>query len=364
VYPAFESSLEKREMAKTAAKISLHNKSDTDGGIALKPRGGGGGNKQALTTAATHAPAPMDLDTPAPKVGFLDGLKSAVGLGGGGSNGHVLIEKKSSLQPINQDDIDTEPDTRGEEEEEDDSTVEEARGQKPAASPAKKKAAAPVVAAAEPVAMDTSSPVAEEEKPQAGAAKEEKKKKPKKASTKGKSKSKKKTADTAAPAAASSEEPEKKAAGRDKPKGGKGLGKDNKLPAPKRHGKKGQPKKANIDAVLCGRALRGLARRGNVRRMSIGSVAEMKIQLKSFLELIARDAVLITSHAKRVTVTPDDVAYALKRNNLTLWGGGIKDAKRKPAKEGGDAVAAKKDAHATESITTTVVASADKAVHA
>jgi histone H3/H4 len=358
VYPAFESSLEKREMAKTAAKISLHNKSDTDGGIALKPRGGGGGNKQALTTAA-----PMDLDTPAPKVGFLDGLKSAVGLGGGGSNGHVLIEKKSSLQPINQDDIDTEPDTRGEEEEEDDSTVEEARGQKPAASPAKKKAAAPVVAAAEPVAMDTSSPVAEEEKPQAGAAKEEKKKKPKKASTKGKSKSKKK----ASAAATASEEPEKKAvvaAGRDKPKGGKGLGKDNKLPAPKRHGKKGQPKKANIDAVLCGRALRGLARRGNVRRMSIGSVAEMKIQLKSFLELIARDAVLITSHAKRVTVTPDDVAYALKRNNLTLWGGGIKDAKRKPAKEGGDAVAAKKDAHATESITTTVVASADKAVHA
>ena len=332
-------------MAKTAAKISLHNKSDTDGGIALKPRGGGG-NKQALTAAATHAPAPMDLDTPAPKVGFLDGLKSAVGLGG--SNGHVLIEKKSSLQPINQDDIDTEPDIR--EEEEDDSTVEEARGQqqqkKPAASPAKKKAVA-----AEPVAMDTSSPVAEEEKekPQAGQEVEKKKKKPKKASTKGKSKSKKKAA-----------------AGQDKPKGGKGLGKDNKLPAPKRHGKKGQPKKANIDSVLCGKGLKGLARRGNVRRMSVGSVDEIKVQLKNFLKLITRDVVQITSHAKRVTVTPEDVVYALQRNGVPLWGGGIKDAKRK-GKEGGDAVAAKKEAHAAESTattTTTVAASADKAVHA
>jgi histone H4 len=337
-------------MAKTAAKISLHNKSDTDGGIALKPRG----NKQALTAAA----APMDLDTPAPKVGFLDGLKSvAVGLvGGGSSNGHVLIEKKSSLQPINQDDIDTEPDTR-EEEEEDDSTVEEARGQqKPAASPAKKpKAVAPV---AEPavVAMDTSSPVAEEEKPQA--AKEEKKKKPKKASTKGKSKSKKKEA-----AATASDEPEK-AAGRDKPKGGKGLGKDNKLPAPKRHGKK--PKRPNIDSVLCGKALKGLARRGGVRRMRIGSTAEMKVQLKKFLGLIIPQVVEITSHAKRVTVTPEDVAYALKRSGFELWGGGIKDAKRKPKEGGGDAVAAKKEAHAAAAASepTTATASADKAVHA
>jgi histone H4 len=336
-------------MAKTAAKISLHNKSDTDGGIALKPRG----NKQALTAAA----APMDLDTPAPKVGFLDGLKSvAVGLvGGGSSNGHVLIEKKSSLQPINQDDIDTEPDTR-EEEEEDDSTVEEARGQqKPAASPAKKpKAVAPV---AEPavVAMDTSSPV-EEEKPQA--AKEEKKKKPKKASTKGKSKSKKKEA-----AATASDEPEK-AAGRDKPKGGKGLGKDNKLPAPKRHGKK--PKRPNIDSVLCGKALKGLARRGGVRRMRIGSTAEMKVQLKKFLGLIIPQVVEITSHAKRVTVTPEDVAYALKRSGFELWGGGIKDAKRKPKEGGGDAVAAKKEAHAAAAASepTTATASADKAVHA
>ncbi len=344
-------------MAKTAAKISLHNKSDTDGGIALKPRGGG--TKQALTAAASHAPAPMDLDTPAPKVGFLDGLKSvAVGLvGGGSSNGHVLIEKKSSLQPINQDDIDTEPDTR-EEEEEDDSTVEEARGQqKPAASPAKKKAVAPSEPAV--VAMDTSSPVAEEEKPQA--AKEEKKKKPKKASTKGKSKSKKKEA-----TATASDEPEKAAAaaGRDKPKGGKGLGKDNKQPAPKRHGKK--PKRPNIDSVLCGKALRGLARRGNVRRMSIGSVDDMKIRLKSFLELITRDVVQITSHAKRVTVTPEDVAYALQRNGVPLWGGGIKDAKRKPKEGGGDAVAAKKEAHAAAAASepTTATASADKAVHA
>jgi len=44
--------------------------------------------------------------------------------------------------------------------------------------------------------------------------------------------------------------------------------------------------------------------------------------LKVFLEIVIRDAVTYTEHAKRKTVTSMDVVYALKHQGRTLYGYG------------------------------------------
>ena len=49
---------------------------------------------------------------------------------------------------------------------------------------------------------------------------------------------------------------------------------------------------------------------------------ETRVGLKAFLVNIIRDAVTYTEHAKRKTVTPMDVVYALKRQGQTLFGFG------------------------------------------
>ncbi|KAJ0083431.1 hypothetical protein Patl1_30824 [Pistacia atlantica] len=81
-------------------------------------------------------------------------------------------------------------------------------------------------------------------------------------------------------------------------KGGKGLG-------------KGEP------------AIRRLARRGGVKRISGLIYEETRGVLKIFLENVIRDAVTYTEHARRKTVTAMDVVYALKRqgqDSLWIWG--------------------------------------------
>jgi histone H4 len=60
-------------------------------------------------------------------------------------------------------------------------------------------------------------------------------------------------------------------------------------------------------------AIRRLARRGGVKRISAMIYEETRGVLKSFLEGVIRDAVTYTEHAKRKTVTSLDVVYALKR---------------------------------------------------
>lgn len=71
-------------------------------------------------------------------------------------------------------------------------------------------------------------------------------------------------------------------------------------------------------------AIRRLARRGGVKRISAMIYEETRGVLKSFLEGVIRDAVTYTEHAKRKTVTSLDVVYALKRQGRTLYGfGGV-----------------------------------------
>mmetsp|Transcript_1324 Transcript_1324/g.1979 ORF Transcript_1324/g.1979 Transcript_1324/m.1979 type:complete len:103 (+) Transcript_1324:64-372(+) len=95
-------------------------------------------------------------------------------------------------------------------------------------------------------------------------------------------------------------------------KGGKGLGKGGA----KRH-KKG--KKENILGITKP-AIRRLARRGGVKRISGLIYDETRVVLKSFLEQVVRDAVTYTEHARRKTVTSMDVVYALRRSGRTLYG--------------------------------------------
>ncbi|GAC93484.1 histone H4 [Pseudozyma hubeiensis SY62] len=95
-------------------------------------------------------------------------------------------------------------------------------------------------------------------------------------------------------------------------KGGKGLGKGGA----KRHRK---ILRDNIQGITKP-AIRRLARRGGVKRISGLIYDETRGVLKLFLESVIRDSVTYTEHAKRKTVTSLDVVYALKRQGRTLYG--------------------------------------------
>ena len=70
-------------------------------------------------------------------------------------------------------------------------------------------------------------------------------------------------------------------------------------------------------------AIRRLARRGGVKRISNQVYEETRQVLRTFLENVVRDSVTYTEHAKRKTVTALDVVYALKRQGRTLYGFGV-----------------------------------------
>ncbi|CAD6997607.1 unnamed protein product [Ceratitis capitata] len=107
-------------------------------------------------------------------------------------------------------------------------------------------------------------------------------------------------------------------------KGGKGLGKGGA----KRHRK---VLRDNIQGITKP-AIRRLARRGGVKRISGLIYEETRGVLKVFLENVIRDAVTYTEHAKRKTVTAMDVVYALKRQGQ----------KAKTKKKSADGAASKK----------------------
>ncbi|XP_067400173.1 histone H4-like [Emydura macquarii macquarii] len=97
-------------------------------------------------------------------------------------------------------------------------------------------------------------------------------------------------------------------------KGGKGLGKGGA----ERHRK---VLRDNIQSITKS-AIRCLAHRGGVKRISGLIYKETPGVLKVFLENMCRDAVTYPEHAKRKTVTAMDVVYALKCQGHTLYGFG------------------------------------------
>ena len=69
-------------------------------------------------------------------------------------------------------------------------------------------------------------------------------------------------------------------------------------------------------------AIRRLARRGGVKRISGVVYEETRDVLKRFLEKLITDAMTYMEHGRRKTVTSLDVVYALKRQGKTLYGFG------------------------------------------
>ena len=97
-------------------------------------------------------------------------------------------------------------------------------------------------------------------------------------------------------------------------KGGKGLGKGGA----KRHRK---ILRDNIQGITKP-AIRRLARRGGVKRISGLIYEETRGVLKVFLENVIRDAVTYTEHAKRKTVTAMDVVLCSQTtgtHSVRIW---------------------------------------------
>ena len=67
-------------------------------------------------------------------------------------------------------------------------------------------------------------------------------------------------------------------------------------------------------------AIRRLARRGGVKRISGVIYEETRCILREFLQNQIMSAATYSEHARRKTVTAMDVVYALKRNGRRLYG--------------------------------------------
>lgn len=110
-------------------------------------------------------------------------------------------------------------------------------------------------------------------------------------------------------------------------KGGKGLGRYGKTMAKGLgRGKGGAMRHRkilhdNIQGVTKP-AIRRLARRGGVKRISGLVYEETRGVLKTFLQDVICDAVTYTEYARRKTVTAMDVVLALKRRGMALYGFG------------------------------------------
>eukprot|EP01047_Picozoa_sp_COSAG01_P006403 COSAG01_NODE_231_length_21019_cov_104.980501_12_plen_147_part_00 len=69
-------------------------------------------------------------------------------------------------------------------------------------------------------------------------------------------------------------------------------------------------------------AIRRLARRGGVKRISAYTYEETRFVLRAFMESVIRDTVSYTKHARHKTVIAMDVVYALKHQGRIHYGFG------------------------------------------
>jgi histone H4 len=67
-------------------------------------------------------------------------------------------------------------------------------------------------------------------------------------------------------------------------------------------------------------ALRRLARRGGVKRISAPCYDSARDALRDFLRALLGDCVTLVQHKRRHTVVLQDVLFALKRHGRTLYG--------------------------------------------
>jgi histone H4 len=93
-----------------------------------------------------------------------------------------------------------------------------------------------------------------------------------------------------------------------------GLGKN-----PLRLAKMGKPAMQGVTKS----AIRRLARRGGVRRMSTAVNETVRETLRAFLTQLIQDSIHYAEHARRKTVTAIDVVYAVKKSGRMLYGFGV-----------------------------------------
>jgi histone H4 len=99
------------------------------------------------------------------------------------------------------------------------------------------------------------------------------------------------------------------------------MGKDGPKRDRKVFGRFRQVLRDNIQGITKP-AIRRLARRGGVKRISGDIYEETRSVLKVFLENVIRDVLIYIEHGCRRTITATDVVYALKRHGHTLYGFG------------------------------------------
>jgi len=105
-----------------------------------------------------------------------------------------------------------------------------------------------------------------------------------------------------------------------KGKVGKITGGKGKVPTKRRPIKARQP---NVLDGITKPAIRRLARRGGVKRISSFIYNDSREFMKAFLNSVVTDATVYCQHAKRKTVTALDVIYSLKKHNKTIYGFGF-----------------------------------------
>ncbi|UKZ47285.1 hypothetical protein TrVGV298_001502 [Trichoderma virens] len=66
-------------------------------------------------------------------------------------------------------------------------------------------------------------------------------------------------------------------------------------------------------------AIRRLARRGGVKRISAAVYDETRKALKDFLTGVLQDAVTYVDHRRAKTITLEDILHSLKRRGRTLY---------------------------------------------
>lgn len=76
------------------------------------------------------------------------------------------------------------------------------------------------------------------------------------------------------------------------------------------------------NAVITNGAIRRLARRGGVKRISYASHEHVRDYINDFLERVVRDSLTYAEHGRRLTITALDVVYALKKNGRVIYGYG------------------------------------------
>ncbi|ESZ97685.1 hypothetical protein SBOR_1942 [Sclerotinia borealis F-4128] len=101
-------------------------------------------------------------------------------------------------------------------------------------------------------------------------------------------------------------------AGKGKGPGARGIG----GPRLRRHRK---VLKDNINGITKG-DIRRLARRGGVKRISALIYHDVREAIKARLADVLRDCTIIVEHAKRKTVTVNDVIWALRRQGKPIYG--------------------------------------------